>query len=278
MRNQWLQCITYPSLLILAGSVHAATPPTLTVGNQTKNVLGTIVNVNQGDISCYLTLKDDAGKQFQESASFDLCVNSLVGKRVQLGYSMENVQARSCQGDPSCKKTDRIALVTSAKVLAEGAGAPIKAASFCNASEAVVFTCATGVKMVSVCASRNLSLKAGYVQYRFGTPGQAPEITLPAGEVHPLKAAYGSNEMYAGGGASWLRFRRGTYGYVVYSGIGRWGANGATMEKQGLAVENNGKVVANLKCKGRPDGELGPQWFEKAGIAPNGKEDFSIPD
>ena len=116
------------------------------------------------------------------------------------------------------------------------------------------------------------------MQYRFGTPGQTLEIVLPSAEVHPLKAAYGANETYAGGGTSWLRFRRGTYGYVVYSGIGRWGVNGATLDKQGLAVENNGKIIANLKCKGKPDGELGPQWFEKAGFSPNGREDFSIPD
>lgn len=84
------------SLLCFAGISLAASAPTLRIGNQTKNAVGTILDVNQGDISCYLTLKDDAGKSFEESASFDLCVNSLVGQRVQLGYTMENVQARSC--------------------------------------------------------------------------------------------------------------------------------------------------------------------------------------
>ena len=103
-------------------------------------------------------------------------------------------------------------------------------------------------------------------------------MSLPAGEVHPLKAAYGANEAYAGGGASWLRFRKGTYGYVVYRGIGRWGPKGATLEKQGLAVENNGKVITNLKCRGKDSGELGPQWFEKAGYPRSDKEEFFIPD
>jgi hypothetical protein len=151
-------------------------------------------------------------------------------------------------------------------------------ASFCVAAETVVFTCRTGSKLVSVCASRNLSPTAGYVQYRFGKPGGPLEIAVPEGEVHPRKAAYGANDMYSGGGASWLRFRKGTHAYVVYSGVGRWGAKGATMAKQGLAVENNGKVIAHLKCTGNSSGELGPQWFEKAGFQRSDKDEFFIPD
>lgn len=278
--------------LTLTFALHARAA-TITIGGQIKNTIGTVVDANQGDVACYLTLKDDAGKSFDESADFDLCTTNRLrkGQRVQLTYGMVNVQSAACQGNPDCKKTDRIALVTYAKVIGGAPAAtpapkaPVgKQASFCTANETIIFTCNTGAKRVSVCASRNVSPKAGYVQYRFGIPGSPDkpgeplEITLPASEVHPLKAAYGTFDPYAGGGASWMRFRKGSYGYVVYSGVGRWGPKGESIEKAGLAVENNGKVIANLKCSGRNEGEMGPQWFEKAGYQRSDKEEFFIPD
>ena len=39
---------------------HAAQAGTITIGGQTKDTSGTIVNVTQGDVACYLTLKNDA--------------------------------------------------------------------------------------------------------------------------------------------------------------------------------------------------------------------------
>lgn len=285
IKKQYVTNLPRVALFITLTLAAAAPTPaaTVSIGGQTKNTTGTLIDVNQGDIACYLSLRDDAGKPFKESADFDLCNNKLKGQRVQLGYSMANVQAASCQGDPNCKKSDRIALVTSMKPLGQSPTAVAAKSSHCTPAETVVFSCPAGTKLVSVCASRNLSAKAGYVQYRLGprNAGEALEIALPDGEVHPLKtgnAVYGANDMYAGGGASWLRFRKGTYAYVVYSGIGRWGKNGETLEKQGLAVENNGKVIANLKCTGALVSELSPQWYEKIGYQRNDKQDFIIPD
>jgi hypothetical protein len=158
------------------------------------------------------------------------------------------------------------------------APAPTTADSFCTSGETIVFNCQTADKRVSVCASRTLSPAEGYVQYRFGKPGAPLELTLPAGEVHPLKAAYGAFDGYSGGGASWIRFRNDNYSYVVYSGIGRWGPKGEPMEKQGVAVEQNGKLVANLKCSSASRGELGPDWLQKAGYTRSDKEAFFIPE
>lgn len=271
------QLLTISSLTLFTLGAQAAT---ITIGGQAKNTTGTLLTVNQGDISCYLELRDDAGKVFHESGSFELCNNKLKGQRVQLGYSMQNVQASSCQGDPSCKKSERIALVTSMRpaLAATAATATANGNTFCTSQETVVFACDAGGKRVSVCASRQITPKSGYLQYRFGTPGKPLEITLPEGEVPPTRAAYGAFDGYAGGGASWMRFRKGTYSYVVYGGVGRWGPNGATMEKQGIAVENNGKVIANLKCNRRNEGELGPQWLESTGFKRNDREEFLIPE
>lgn len=270
--------------LNLAMASHFVQAATTSVGGQTKNKVGTIVEVAQGDISCYLTFKDDTGKTFRESASFDLCEDKWKGQRVQLGYKMANVMAAACQGNMDCKKTDRIALVTTLTPLARttpatpAANMATNQKSFCTPQETVIFTCVSGNKLISVCASSSITSKTGYLQYRFGTPGQPLEITLPEGEVHPLKAAFGQYEPYAGGGMSWLRFRHGAYNYVVYAGAGRWGAKGETVVKQGVAVENNGKTIANLKCNSRNEGEMGPYWFEKIGYQRNDKAEFFIPD
>ena len=79
MKKQRLTITLLHATLTTATLTHdanaATTPasPTIKIGNQTKNTIGTVVDLNQGDIACYLTLKDDAGKQFDESADFELC-------------------------------------------------------------------------------------------------------------------------------------------------------------------------------------------------------------
>ncbi|MCX6553307.1 MAG: hypothetical protein NTY02_20265 [Acidobacteria bacterium] len=251
-----------------------------------------VTALENGDVACYLTLKDDQGVVFKELGDFDLCTRqpSLIGKRVALKYSVENVMADECQGNPDCKKTRTVALVASVQVLGSPAASKTAPAvtqaqsgsqqtSFCTPLEVVVFACRTGAKLVSVCASKDASPTRGYLQYRFGKPDSMDpiEITLPVGEPVPPKAASGENVPFAGGGGSWLRFRNGPFGYVVYTGIGKWGPHGETMEKQGIVVERSGKTVANLPCSGTLTSELGPEWFEQVGVKTD-DEDFLFPD
>ena len=134
-------------------------------------------------------------------------------------------------------------------------------ASHCSADEQTLFNCSTGGKTVSVCAAPNLSADAGSVQYRFGPLG-APELVYPPTAAGWRKLTRGAVLTFAGGGGAYLAFTNGPYRYVVYTAIGRgWG------EKAGVAVEKNGKRVANLPCKDRETSELGPDLFAKAGIA-----------
>lgn len=265
----------------------AETPGTVKVGNETKKAVGVLTDLQAGDVACYLTFKDDKGVEFQELADFDLCEKeSLRGKRVALTYTMGNVMADECEGNPDCTKSKRVALVTALKSL-DGKATPPKPApratpsqtSFCTPMEKVIFACRAGGKMVSVCASKDASRTKGLLEYRFGKPDSSEplEITLPEVPTSPSKAATGENVPFAGGGGTWLRFHKGPYAYVVYSGIGRWGPNGETREKQGIVVEKAGKTVAHLKCTGELTSELGPDWYEAVGIQTNG-EDFLFPD
>ena len=257
-----------------------------------KKITGTITAMEAGDIACYLTLRDDAGVRFRELADFEICEQrSLLNKRVALAYKQGRVQSDECQGDPDCKKSRTVMLVVSARPLPAASGAPSAApppvaaskpaalspgavaGSHCTAGETAVFSCTTGAKAVSVCAAGG---PQGYLQYRFGKLGEAPEMSQPEAKVAPARAAAGESVPFSGGGGVWLRFTRGAYGYVVYSGIGNWGRGGAKKEIDGVVVETNGKQTANVKCVGRSLGQLGPELLEKLGITA-GKQDFDFP-
>jgi hypothetical protein len=284
-------------LALLAAYPLAATAqdvPTVKVGQATKKMVGTVTATNSGDVACYLTLKDDRGVVFEEMAKFEICDQKppLKGKRVSLTYVTQNVMSDECQGNPDCKKTRTVALVNTARIIEAAAPAPsgastsaptsspsgTKQSSFCTPSETVVFSCRTGARMVSVCASKDAAPNKGTLQYRFGKLDQSePPDLIPEGPVVPVKAAIGANVPFSGGGGSWLRFAHGQSTYTIYSGIGNWGPKGEKMTKEGLQVERAGKVVVTLKCLDKPVGVLGPDWFEKMGIKDN-NQDFDFPD
>lgn len=274
------------ALLLGAAPAAAQDAATVKVGPDVKRAFGTITAMTAGDIACYLKLKDDRGAAFEEMAAFEICEQrALLGKRVALSYVQQNVLSPACQGDPACKKTTRVVLVSAARPAPTAATTPPlptakgSPASLCAPAETVVFACRTGGKMISVCASKAAGPARGTLQYRFGKPdaGEPVELVLPETPMVPAKAATGENVPFSGGGGSWLRFTKATTGYIVYSGIGKWGPKGEVREKAGVVVERQGKAVATLRCTGETQSELGPDWFEKMGIGPNG-QDFEFPD
>ncbi len=262
----------------------AQTVETVRVGNETKRVHGTITEMVNGDIACYLTLKDDKGAAFKEMADFPICQQrALLNRRVALTYRTERVQSPECQGDETCKKTVAVALVVAARPAAVAAApapttTPAARTWLCTTSEMIVFACQSGQKLVSVCAPRDVTARQGYLEYRFGeAAADKPELVLPKERKLPSASAYGRNDPFAGGGGAWLKFRQGAYGYAVYSGIGNWGPNGEKREKAGVLVEQSGKQIALLRCAGRYRSELGPDLFERLAITP-GRETFDYPD
>lgn len=134
-------------------------------------------------------------------------------------------------------------------------------ASHCAADEQTLFACSTGRKLLSVCATAELSRDAGAVQYRFGAPGHGPFV-LPAADAGWRATVRGGGLMFSGGGGAYLAFANPPYRYVVYSAIGRgWGS------RAGVVVEKGGRRIANLPCVGATASALGPDLFERAGIA-----------
>ena len=113
------------SFLLGLNVVHAETvrptgvvSSTVKIGNETKKTIAMLTELQSGDVACYLTLKDNKGKEFTELAAFEICeMTQLVGKTVRLSYRIESVIADSCQGDPECKDTRKVALVSAVKAL-----------------------------------------------------------------------------------------------------------------------------------------------------------------
>jgi len=102
----------------------AQAPDTVKIGKEIKKTVAVVTELQAGDVACYLTLKDDQGTEFSELGDFPICEKrSLLGKRVKLTYTLSNVMADECQGNPDCTKTRKVALVTAVKVLS-GKAAP----------------------------------------------------------------------------------------------------------------------------------------------------------
>lgn len=256
------------------------------VGSETKRTSGTVVSMTAGDTACYLRLKDDRGVAFDEMADFDICEKTnLAGKRVTLSYALRQVMSPDCQGNPDCKKSRTVALVTSVTVAAAsvasnpGPTPPAKTrATWCTANEQVVFNCATNTRIISVCASRGATAASGTLQYRFGKPdGAEPEIEQPKDKPAPARAAQGDTFALSGGGGAWIRFKVGSLRSTIYTAIGKFGPKGETQERAGFVVEQQGKEIATFRCVGKATSELGPDWFKRVGIA-SGGEDFLMPD
>ncbi len=118
----------------------------------------------------------------------------------------------------------------------------------CVPPEKVVFACATGKKLLSVCGVEDGAGAFRTLQYRFGPLG-APEMVWPPDATSRQGITAGTT-MYSGGGLDYIRFDNAGTRYVVYTGIGRgW-------FQEGVAVERNGKVIANLLCQDVAEGHL----------------------
>lgn len=126
----------------------------------------------------------------------------------------------------------------------------------CSKQDEVIFSCFVGKKVVSVCGEHKK------ITYYFGAIG-SPELVFNS--ANPS----GGTLMYSGGGGAYLRLSNGVYRYVLYTGIGRgW-------EKEGLALEKNGRLVKNFECKSTAQSEIGAEFFDKYRITTD--EGFDIP-
>jgi len=117
--------------------------------------------------------------------------------------------------------------------------------TLCSATEKVVFSCSTGKRMVSVCQTD----ASGAVQYRFGKPGNTPDIVLPENPASREGVVRGTTS-FSGGGGAYIAFTKGDTRYVVHDYVGQRG------EDTGIDVEGRGKKTISIQCVGLPTGNL----------------------
>jgi hypothetical protein len=115
--------------------------------------------------------------------------------------------------------------------------------SHCTAGEQTLFACSTGSKVLSICASSEFTEISGYLQYRFGPKG-APELSWPPNADVSRKNIEIGQEWSARGIDSHIRFKKGSYHYIVFDGLGA-----GTESQSGVVVQKDGKKVATLLCK-----------------------------
>lgn len=93
-------------------------PGVVKIGDEMKETLGRVTDLDKGDNGCFLILRNDKNGELIELGKMEFCSQKqLKGKKVELEYKMETVQAATCYGDPKCKKTETVPLVVGVKVL-----------------------------------------------------------------------------------------------------------------------------------------------------------------
>lgn len=134
-----------------------------------------------------------------------------------------------------------ILMATAATPVSARPPASPAAPTHCRADEQVVYNCPIRGKIVSVCAS------PGSVIYRFGPP-RSPEIEIASNGRDGL--LHWSSGVGGGGGQfNNLRFSRGRYEYVVFSGS-PGSLHDATEPWSGVQVLEGQADVARLECRG----------------------------
>ena len=99
---------------------------TVTIDGQTKQVQGTITDLQSGDVACYLLMKDATGAEFTEMGDYSICDSApgLIGKTVRLRYGRAQVLADECQGNPDCGKSRSVVLVELVEIVPGTGAAP----------------------------------------------------------------------------------------------------------------------------------------------------------
>jgi hypothetical protein len=139
----------------------------------------------------------------------------------------------------------------------EGTTDALQTGSLCANTERIIFSCTVKrpAKIVSLCASKRLTSKQGYLQYRFGLPGKV-ELEFPNQRGNSLKAFQYDHYFRAQFDLTQISFSSGGYKYVVFDDYN--GEQKPARTDQGVRVTapNNGNEVT-LDCRGRAKVDFG---------------------
>ena len=117
--------------------------------------------------------------------------------------------------------------------------------SLCLSEETVIFSCSVKKKILSLCATSDISSESGHLTYRFGMPEKLPELVYPSSNVKPIEAFRYGFSSGAKGVSERVSFKVNSYTYTIYSDNYAFGgqSNGA-----GLVVEKLSQRLTLLQC------------------------------
>jgi hypothetical protein len=138
--------------------------------------------------------------------------------------------------------------------------------SHCGVNETIVFSCQTGERIVSLCASRDIGEGRGQLTYRFGRAGRV-EMLFPPVAMNPQQAF--TYQVLPKGDS--VRFSNEGVTYVLFSEI-----RPGTGDVEGVVVARPGRKPNLLTCR---NGALGPEGWGPVYKAklPRDQTDFEIP-
>jgi len=122
--------------------------------------------------------------------------------------------------------------------------------SLCSPDEVIVFSCVCSNKVLSLCATNNITANTGRLTYRYGIPVKTLELVYPAKPLEPAKAFYAYFDSWAKGSVSEISFKRGQYTYTVYSRTAAFEIGTAKRENgAGVEIHRKEALVQDIWCK-----------------------------
>ena len=116
--------------------------------------------------------------------------------------------------------------------------------SLCAPMERPLFSCTSGTKVISVCASPDLSGSSGYLKYKFGRSQHKIELSYPREEAHPRRYfRFFGDYTSAKASSEQLSFVIGAFSYSVFVDRSAFDFNGS-----GVFVKSGGKPSAYFPC------------------------------
>ena len=134
----------------------------------------------------------------------------------------------------------------------------LQANTLCAKNERVIFSCPIrkSAKIVSVCASRDLTSEKGYLQYRFGLPGKI-ELEFPKERTGTQQKFEYNHSFRALVDLTEINFSVDGVNYSVFDDY--QGEEKPAFSEQGVAINwpGTGKKEVRLTCRTKPKADLG---------------------
>ena len=143
----------------------------------------------------------------------------------------------------------------SLSLTAQSPGA-LQANSLCAKDERIIFSCPIKrpAKIVSVCASKDLTSDRGYIQYRFGLPGRI-ELEFPKTRTGTQATFKYSHYFRAQFDETEIGFTADAYEYAIFDDYN--GEQKPASHDQGIRVTAPDGKETTLSCRGRAKADYG---------------------